>query len=65
MSVGDRTWAKYARAPLDPSFLKLDDAALEFFHATISTDDEELRKRIFEVQKQYVILSTAPHNTRS
>lgn len=52
MSVGDRTWAKYARAPLDPSFLKLDDAALEFFHATISKDDEELKQRIFDVQKE-------------
>ncbi|OCH85050.1 hypothetical protein OBBRIDRAFT_798569 [Obba rivulosa] len=38
--------------PLDPSLLKLSDEELEFLHTVITPDDEELKRRIFEVQRQ-------------
>ncbi|EMD36214.1 hypothetical protein CERSUDRAFT_115159 [Gelatoporia subvermispora B] len=38
--------------PLDPSLLKLSDEEREFLHAVITPDDEELKQRILEVQKQ-------------
>ncbi|CAL1710844.1 unnamed protein product [Somion occarium] len=37
--------------PLDPSLLSLSEQEKEFLHATISSDDEALKKKVYEVQK--------------
>ena len=38
--------------PLDESLLTLSDEEREFLHQSVTTDDEELRRRILEVQKE-------------
>lgn len=43
-------------APLDPSLLVIEDRDREFLHTAISSNDEELRARIFQIQKKYVNL---------
>lgn len=44
--------------PLDESLLTLSDEESEFLHKSITSDDAELKKRILEVQKEYVFTST-------
>jgi hypothetical protein len=38
--------------PLDPSLFKLSVIERDFLHEVISRDDDELRRRVFEVQKE-------------
>jgi len=38
--------------PLDPSILTLNDVERDFLHASISKDDDDLRKRITDVQQR-------------
>lgn len=45
-------FVKAKQVDLDPTMLNLNDKELEFFHATVSEDDEEVRSRIFDVQKK-------------
>ena len=45
--------------PLDPSLLQLSDTEAEFLHAAISSDEQELHRRILDVQKEYDALRRA------
>ncbi|KAF7980978.1 hypothetical protein HWV62_35782 [Athelia sp. TMB] len=39
-------------APLDPSLFKLAEGDMDFLHDTVTSDDDELRSRIFAIQKK-------------
>lgn len=39
-------------APLDPSLFKLAEGDMDFLHDTVTSDDNELRSRIFAIQKK-------------
>lgn len=41
--------------PLDPSLLSLSDVEKEFLRSEISADEDELYRKLFELQKEYVI----------
>lgn len=41
---------------LDPTLFRPDAVSLEFLHNTITTDDELLKQRAIEVQKEYVCI---------
>lgn len=43
-------------APLDSSLFVLSEGDLEFLHSTVSDDDDELKSRIFGIQKRLVVL---------
>lgn len=43
-------------APLDPALFVLSEGDLEFLHKTVSEDNDELKSRIFDIQKKYVVL---------
>lgn len=47
--------------PLDPSLYELSEVARDFLHVAVSRDDGELRRRIYEVQKEsaFYFMSTA------
>lgn len=39
-------------AELDPSFYRVPESDKEFLHANISSDEDELRRRVLEVQEK-------------
>lgn len=42
--------------PLDPEFLALSEREMRFLRSAISSDDEEMKRRVLEVQREYVYL---------
>lgn len=42
----------YKIPPLEPGLLKLDPEELDFLHATVASDDVELKRRILEVTEK-------------
>jgi hypothetical protein len=43
--------------PLDPSLLHLTNAEKNFLRASIAEDEEQIRNKIIEIQRWYVIIS--------
>lgn len=39
-------------ADLDPALYRPDPSALEFLHKTITDDDEKLKQRVVDIQKE-------------
>ncbi|KAF8321248.1 hypothetical protein DL93DRAFT_2073049 [Clavulina sp. PMI_390] len=39
---------------LDPAYYQPKPEALDFLHKTISSDDEEVKTRVFQAQKEFV-----------
>lgn len=47
--------------PLDPSRFKPTQQELEFLKSTISDDEDMIRERVLEVQREYVSIQSSHH----